>query len=67
MAPPSDPRPCSLGAVGARRLPRFNIPANRLADPDDFGAFCAMLCSEYASSIVGQNLVIDGGLVHGMF
>jgi 3-oxoacyl-[acyl-carrier protein] reductase len=48
-------------------LARFNIPANRLADPDDFGAFCAMLCSEYASSIVGQNIVIDGGLVHGMF
>ena len=48
-------------------LARFNIPANRLADPDDFGAFCAMLCSEYASSMVGQNLVIDGGLVHGMF
>jgi hypothetical protein len=25
------------------------------------------LCSNYANSIVGQNLVIDGGTIHGMF
>ncbi len=47
------------GAIG--------MPTKRLADPDDFGAFCALLCSDYANSIVGQNLVIDGGTIHGMF
>lgn len=57
----------SYEAEEQKLLVRFNIPAKRLADPDDFGAFCAMLCSEHASSMVGQNLVIDGGLVHGMF
>ena len=45
----------------------FGMPTKRLADPDDFGAFCALLCSDYANSIVGQNLVIDGGTIHGMF
>ena len=36
-------------------------------DPEDVGALCAMLCSRYASYLVGQSLVIDGGLINGMF
>ena len=50
-----------------RLIKFFGMPTKRLADPDDFGAFCALLCSDYANSIVGQNLVIDGGTIHGMF
>ncbi|WP_426439178.1 SDR family oxidoreductase [Bradyrhizobium genosp. P] len=50
-----------------RLIEFFGTPANRLADPDDFGTFCALLCSDYANSIVGQNVVIDGGTIHGMF
>ena len=50
-----------------RLLEFFDMPTKRLADPDDFGAFCALLCSDYANSVVGQNLVIDGGTIHGMF
>jgi 3-oxoacyl-[acyl-carrier protein] reductase len=50
-----------------RLIEFFDMPTKRLADPDDFGAFCALLCSDYANSIVGQNLVIDGGTIHGMF
>jgi 3-oxoacyl-[acyl-carrier protein] reductase len=50
-----------------RLLEFFDMPTKRLADPDDFGAVCALLCSDSANSIVGQNLVIDGGTIHGMF
>lgn len=46
---------------------KWNIPAGRFGNPEDLGAFCAMLCSEQANFVVGQNLVIDGGLIHGMF
>ncbi len=50
-----------------RLIEFFGMPTKRLGDPNDFGAFCALLCSDYANSIVGQNLVIDGGTIHGMF
>lgn len=30
-------------------------------------AYDAMLCSGYASSVIGQSLVIDGGAIQGMF
>jgi len=43
------------------------LPTKRLVDPDGFGAFRALLYSDYANSIDGQNLVIDGGTIHGMF
>jgi len=38
------------------------IPARRVGEPDEFGAACAFLCSQYAGFIVGQNLLMDGGL-----
>ena len=50
-----------------RLIEFFNIPTKRLANPEDFGEFCALLCSDYASSIVGQSLVIDGGTISGIF
>lgn len=37
------------------------IPALKLGDARDVGALCALLCSQYASFIVGQSIVIDGG------
>ena len=39
-----------------------SVPAGRAGRPDEFGATCAFLCSESASFITGQNLLIDGGL-----
>lgn len=45
----------------------LNIPTGHLADPEGFGAFCAMLCSRYANSVIGQSLVIDGGAIQTMF
>jgi 3-oxoacyl-[acyl-carrier protein] reductase len=51
----------------AKFVKAWNIPAGRFGDPDDLGAFCAMFCSELANFTTGQSLVIDGGLIHGMF
>ncbi|MDS1139122.1 SDR family oxidoreductase [Pusillimonas sp. SM2304] len=42
------------------------IPAGRFGDPAEFGHACAFLCSAHASYITGQNLLIDGGVYHGM-
>ena len=43
------------------------IPARRFGDPQEFGAYCAFLCSAHASYITGQNLLIDGGAYPGVF
>ena len=37
-------------------------PSGRVGYPDEFGSACAFLCSAQAGYIVGQNLVMDGGL-----
>ena len=39
------------------------IPAKRYGTPLEFGALCAFLCSDKASYITGQNILIDGGMV----
>jgi 3-oxoacyl-[acyl-carrier protein] reductase len=46
---------------------RFRIPAGRFGDPDELGAWCAMFCSRYAAYVVGQSLVMDGGLINGLY
>jgi len=43
------------------------VPAQRLGQPDEFGATCLFLCSAHASYITGQNLLIDGGAYSGTF
>jgi 3-oxoacyl-[acyl-carrier protein] reductase len=42
-------------------------PARRYGRPEELGAYCAFLCSEHASFITGQNLLIDGGSYPGTF
>jgi 3-oxoacyl-[acyl-carrier protein] reductase len=37
-------------------------PAGRLGDPEEFGAACAFLCAASSGYIVGQNLLLDGGV-----
>jgi 3-oxoacyl-[acyl-carrier protein] reductase len=43
------------------------IPAARFGDAEDVGALCALLCSRYASYVIGQAIVIDGGLMRSVF
>jgi 3-oxoacyl-[acyl-carrier protein] reductase len=40
------------------------LPAGRFGNAEEFGKACAFLCSNDASFIVGQNLLIDGGSVN---
>jgi 3-oxoacyl-[acyl-carrier protein] reductase len=42
------------------------IPAGRFGSPDEFGAFCALLCSRHAGYFTGQNLLLDGGAYPGV-
>jgi 3-oxoacyl-[acyl-carrier protein] reductase len=40
--------------------------ANPSAEPAEFGAACAFLCSAHAGNISGQSLLIDGGTFPGV-
>lgn len=42
-------------------------PAGRFGSAEEFGAFCAFLCSVHAGYITGQNILIDGGAYPGTF
>jgi 3-oxoacyl-[acyl-carrier protein] reductase len=42
-------------------------PARRFGRPEEFGAYCAFLCSAQAGFITGQNLLIDGGGYPGTY
>jgi len=46
---------------------RAGIPAQRMGTPDEFGAFCAFLCSAQAAYLTGQNILLDGGGYPGTF
>lgn len=46
---------------------RLSIPAGRFGQPDEFGAFCAFLCSAQAAYLTGQNILVDGGAYAGTF
>jgi 3-oxoacyl-[acyl-carrier protein] reductase len=38
-----------------------SIAARRLGRPEEFGALCAFVCSDYAGFLSGQNFHVDGG------
>jgi len=46
---------------------RTTIPARRFGTADEFGAFCAFLCSAQAGYLTGQNILLDGGAYPGTF
>ena len=43
------------------------IPAARFGSAEEFGDYCAFLCSARAAYVTGQNLLIDGGAYPGTF
>jgi 3-oxoacyl-[acyl-carrier protein] reductase len=47
-------------AIAAER--QRAVPAGRFGTAEEFGDACAFLCSASAGFIVGQNLLLDGGL-----
>ena len=47
--------------------PALTSCAARFGSADEFGAYCAFLCSAHAGYITGQNLLIDGGAFPGTF
>lgn len=44
-----------------------SIPARRFGSAEEFGAFCAFLCSTQAAYMTGQNILLDGGSYPGTF
>lgn len=46
---------------------RQAIPAGRFGTAEEFGAFCAFVCSAQASYLTGQNILLDGGAYPGTF
>lgn len=51
----------------AAEAARKAIPARRFGEEMEFGQYCAYLCSQQASYVTGQNLLIDGGSFPGTF
>ncbi|MNZ86908.1 Acetoacetyl-CoA reductase [compost metagenome] len=43
------------------------IPAGRFGTPEEFGAFCAFICSAHVGYLTGQNLLLDGGAYPGTY
>lgn len=43
-----------------------SVPAGRLGRAEDFGPFCAFLCSLHAGYVTAQNITVDGGLVRSL-
>lgn len=46
---------------------RNDVPAGRVATPEEFAPMVAFLCGEPASYITGQTIAIDGGLIKSLF
>jgi 3-oxoacyl-[acyl-carrier protein] reductase len=50
-----------------REARRKLVPAQRFGNAEEFGAYCAWLCSQQAGYVTGQNLLIDGGAYPGTY
>lgn len=42
-------------------------PSGRFGKPEEFGEYCAFLCSQQAGYVTGQNILMDGGNYPGTF
>ena len=55
-----------MEADAVRERARSQIPAGRFGKPEEFGAACAFLCSQFGGFITGQNILLDGGQYRGL-
>ncbi|MCH4813953.1 SDR family oxidoreductase [Vreelandella neptunia] len=46
---------------------RQKVPSQRFGTAEEFGAFCAFLCSAQAGYMTGQNILLDGGSYPGTY
>jgi 3-oxoacyl-[acyl-carrier protein] reductase len=46
---------------------KATVPAGRFGSAEEFGAFCAFMCSVHAGYLTGQNILLDGGAYPGTF
>lgn len=65
MAASAQQQGAPIDDVAARRA--AGIPAQRFGSAEEFGAFCAFLCSAHAGYLTGQNILLDGGAYPGTF
>lgn len=56
-----------LNYESVRESSRQKIPTQRFGTAEEFGAFCAFLCSSQAGYMTGQNILLDGGSYTGTF
>lgn len=51
----------------ARAARQSTVPARKYGTIEEFGATCAFMCSQYAAYMVGQNILLDGGVIESTF
>jgi NAD(P)-dependent dehydrogenase (short-subunit alcohol dehydrogenase family) len=49
-----------------RRAATIKIPLGRFGYPEEFADVVTFLCSDRASYITGENLIVDGGMSRGL-
>ncbi|TEA79982.1 SDR family oxidoreductase [Allopusillimonas ginsengisoli] len=62
-----DARRAGVSREAYERTVSAAIPMGRLGLPEEIAHVCAFLCSEGASYLTGQHLLVDGGAYKGMF
>jgi 3-oxoacyl-[acyl-carrier protein] reductase len=50
-----------------RRSAAEEVPAGRVAEPEEYAPLVAFLCGEPARYVTGQTIAVDGGLIRGLF
>lgn len=65
--PRRSPRAAASPSREVERSRIAAVPARRVGTSEEFGAICAFLCSNQASYMVAQNVLVDGGTFPGTF
>ncbi|NYT22663.1 SDR family oxidoreductase [Alcaligenaceae bacterium] len=60
-------RASSMDLAAVTDARRNGIPAGRFGTPEEFGDYCAFLCSALAGYVTGQNILADGGAYPGTY